>query len=407
MKYFKFINFGVLLFLLSASAPLVAQTAKTAKEEKIAYKKVLEERADKIVQSLDVTGKSKSTKVRELIADQYFALNTIQKKRDEQLKAIGNTNPARTAAIKSSAELELKKLHTQYLSKLGRHLSQAQIEKVKDGMTYNVVPLTFANYLLQTPYLTQTQQDKIKGLLVEARELAMDGSSSKEKHAWFGKYKGKITNYLAAEGFDMKKESADWAKRRDKSSTAIEIVQSNKVTKALDIKDKSQSEAVRNLVAHQYQKIQEMIAERDAKMKAASQQPKSKEETDKAASDIWASYQTQLHDQRKLFLKKLSTLVDSNRVELAQNEMTDHRLQQEYTHFQALLPNLSTEQKKQVYDYLSEARDNAMNVLDEGDRLKWFIKFRGRANNYLAKAGYNLRKATEELEAKLQTEKIK
>lgn len=407
MKHFKFINFSVLLFLLCASASVVAQTTKTAKEEQAGYKQVLQERAAKIVQSLEISSDSKSTKVRELIASQYFDLNTIQTKRDEQLKSIGNSNPAKTAAIKNSADLELKKLHTKYLSKLGRYLSQAQIEKVKDGMTYNVVPLTFANYLLQTPYLTQAQQDKIKGLLIEARELAMDGSSSKEKHAWFGKYKGKITNYLAAEGFDMKKESADWAKRRDTSSTAIEIVQSNKVTKALDIKDKSQSEAVRNLIAHQYQKIQEMIAERDAKMKAASQQPKSKEENDKAASDIWASYQSQLHDQRKLFLKKLSTLVDSTKVELAQNEMTDHRLQQEYTHFQALLPNLSTEQKKQVYDYLSEARDNAMNVLDEGGRLKWFIKFRGRANNYLAKAGYNLRKATEELEAKLQTEKIK
>lgn len=45
-------------------------------------------------------------------------------------------------------------------------------------------------------------------------------------------------------------------------------------------------------------------------------------------------------------------------------------------------------QKKQVYDYLLEARSNAMNVLSEEDRLKWFDKFRGRANNYLAKQGY-------------------
>ncbi len=33
-------------------------------------------------------------------------------------------------------------------------------------------------------------------------------------------------------------------------------------------------------------------------------------------------------------------------------------------------------------------------------RSDWFIKYRGRANNYLAAAGFDLRKATEELEAR-------
>jgi hypothetical protein len=32
----------------------------------------------------------------------------------------------------------------------------------------------------------------------------MDAGTSKEKHAWFGKYKGKINNYLSAEGYNMK-----------------------------------------------------------------------------------------------------------------------------------------------------------------------------------------------------------
>jgi hypothetical protein len=41
--------------------------------------------------------------------------------------------------------------------------------------------------------------------LVEAREIAMDCGSSEEKHYWFGKYKGKINNYLSAEGYDLKK----------------------------------------------------------------------------------------------------------------------------------------------------------------------------------------------------------
>jgi hypothetical protein len=63
------------------------------------------------------------------------------------------------------------------------------------------------------PRLTQEQKDKMYAWLVEARELAMDEGSSDAKHAVFGKYKGRINNYLSAAGFDMKKEGEDWAKR--------------------------------------------------------------------------------------------------------------------------------------------------------------------------------------------------
>lgn len=41
----------------------------------------------------------------------------------------------------------------------------------------------------------------------------MDAGTSKEKHAWFGKYKGRINNYLSAQGYDLNKESDDWHKR--------------------------------------------------------------------------------------------------------------------------------------------------------------------------------------------------
>jgi hypothetical protein len=42
----------------------------------------------------------------------------------------------------------------------------------------------------------------------------MDGGTSQEKHAWFGKYKGRINNYLSAQGYDMKKAGEEWQKRR-------------------------------------------------------------------------------------------------------------------------------------------------------------------------------------------------
>ena len=80
--------------------------------------------------------------------------------------------------------------------------------------------------------------------------------------------------------------------------------------------------------------------------------------------------------------------------------MTEGGLQKEYDKFIALLPALTEVQKQRVMEYLVEARENAMDVLLAKEQHQWFAKYRGRANNYLAKEGYNLRKATEELEAK-------
>jgi hypothetical protein len=65
------------------------------------------------------------------------------------------------------------------------------------------------------PNLTPAQQQQIMTWLIEARERAMDAGTSEQKHAVFGKYKGRINNYLSASGIDMKKAEADWKKRRN------------------------------------------------------------------------------------------------------------------------------------------------------------------------------------------------
>lgn len=37
--------------------------------------------------------------------------------------------------------------------------------------------------------------------------------NSNKKHAAFGKYKGRINNYLAKRGYNLTKEREEWAKR--------------------------------------------------------------------------------------------------------------------------------------------------------------------------------------------------
>jgi rubrerythrin len=184
------------------------------------YIKVTNERATKIVEKLGLKNPEKEKAVIDIVAQQFRDLSEIQDGRDAEIKKIKeDTSLAKEKQnesidkLKSKANQSIEKLHKAYLKKLGKQLSEDKITEVKDGMTYGVLPITVAGYNDMLPNLTAAQKEYIYNALVEAREYAMDGGSSKEKHAWFGKYKGRINNYLSKEGYDLNKESTDWHKR--------------------------------------------------------------------------------------------------------------------------------------------------------------------------------------------------
>jgi hypothetical protein len=184
-----------------------------------AYLKTITDRAVKIVNTLSVKDSSIYNNTVQALVNQYSALNKIQ----EDNKAIADLikkealSADETAARLKSAEekktASLQQLHTMFIGRLQQLLSPEQVDLVKDGMTYRVFPITYAAYQDMIPTLTETQKSKIYDWLKEARELAMDAESSDKKHAVFGKYKGRINNYLSAEGYDLKKATEDWQKR--------------------------------------------------------------------------------------------------------------------------------------------------------------------------------------------------
>jgi hypothetical protein len=219
----SFFNFYTILRILLITGLVfffvqVFAQKEDAKQEST-YRKVVTERSAKIVNTLGITDSGKYNEVLDEIVDQYTRLNDI----DEQSKAIlaeiksqSLTKENADEALKKAAEKkssQLMQLHEEFIAHLHKHLSADQVEKVKDGMTYNICPITYAAYLDMLPSLTTEQKEKIYGWLKEARELAMDEGSSEKKHAVFGKYKGRINNYLSAAGYDMKKEGEEWQKR--------------------------------------------------------------------------------------------------------------------------------------------------------------------------------------------------
>ncbi len=204
-----------LLFLLFAFCKVSAQ--QYADPE---YIKVTNERAAKIVAKLALRNKDKEAAVTNVIAQQFRDLSKIQGERDAEIKKVKDdaTLPKekqneKIDKLKADANKSIDKLHADYLKKLGKHLNEAKITEVKDGMTYGVLPVTVTAYNDMIPTLTKEEKEYIYNALVEAREHAMDGGSSDEKHAWFGKYKGRINNYLSKRGYDLTKEREGWNKR--------------------------------------------------------------------------------------------------------------------------------------------------------------------------------------------------
>lgn len=198
----------------------VTSFAQQAESEKDAYLKVITGRADKIVNAMEFADEAVKFEVRDIIIEHYRFLNDAEEARNADVAKIreefAENKELRNAKIdlrKAEQELKIRDHHFAFLAQLKYIVSEAQIDQVKDGLTYNVLNVTYDATIDMIPSLSDEEKTQIMIWLLEAREHAIDGGSSKEKHGWFGKYKGKINNYLSARGYNLQKERAAWEKR--------------------------------------------------------------------------------------------------------------------------------------------------------------------------------------------------
>lgn len=174
-------------------------------------------RAKKVTDALNITGTDKGEQVRNIVANRYFTLNDIYAERDSIKKSAstltGNEKKLTQKFAESQKDQKLYRSHAGFIADLSLFLDDNQIETVKDVMTYNVVKVTYDAQCDMIPTLKEEEKAQILAWLKEAREYAIDAESSKKKHEAFGKYKGRINNYLSKRGYNLQKEREEWAKR--------------------------------------------------------------------------------------------------------------------------------------------------------------------------------------------------
>jgi len=216
--YLMLMALTLLMMLLSVTLVFAQTAPATATTE--SYNEVIAKRAAKIVAALHNTDTVFNKKVQAIVADQYIQLGRIHDGRNAQIKNIkakgeelSADDKAAIQRLEADADQQLAQLHTAYLAKLNALCTPQQVDEIKNGMTFNVLNVTFTAYQDMLPTLTNEQKAQILAWLTEAREHAIDAESADKKHAWFGKYKGRINNYLSKAGIDMKKAEADWQQR--------------------------------------------------------------------------------------------------------------------------------------------------------------------------------------------------
>lgn len=170
------------------------------------YVQTIIKRAQKCTDELGITYSERGLNVLNIISNRYFKLNDIYAERDSLKKSDKRLAEALT-------DSHLYRSHNGFLADLSLYLSQKEVETVKDVMTFNVVKVTYDAQCDMIPTLTDEEKQQIMAWLKEARELAIDAESSKKKHEVFGKYKGRINNYLSARGYDLVKEREAWYER--------------------------------------------------------------------------------------------------------------------------------------------------------------------------------------------------
>jgi hypothetical protein len=179
------------------------------------YTKAINQRATDAIAVLGLTDAAKSEAVHAAIVEQYRALRAWHDANDAKLK-----DKTTDAAARSAIAASRKELHDRFIAKLAAELTPEQVEQIKDKMVYGKVQVTYNAYVAMVGTLNDDQKSAILDMLKEAREEAMDGGSADEKSAVFKKYKGKINNYLASQGIDMKKAEKVWGQQQKEKQAA-------------------------------------------------------------------------------------------------------------------------------------------------------------------------------------------
>ena len=216
--------FPILVLMSALAQPTFAEDVErtapfTAAELEAVYSANIEKRVGDILKLLAIEDPAKATRVHDAIIAQYRSLRARDEALDTMFQSLSKNAPGIETNRAAILKVLSQQLHNHFLTRLAAELTPAQIDVVKDRMTYNKVKVTYDAYCEIIPKLTESEKAKILEILKVAREEAMDGGSADEKTAIFQKFKDQINAMLNSSGHDVAKATSEWEAKQAQAAT--------------------------------------------------------------------------------------------------------------------------------------------------------------------------------------------
>ena len=197
--------FVSLLALNALGLARAQDNASTAEPESAhtVFERRIAERATKALERLQLSDDAVTAKAQKAITQFYRGLNAAHTDRDQHLALLSTIDPGNLHRILHRAEKRAQAVYGELIGSLVPLLNDAQIEAVKDGMTFDMVPLSMATFERMFPRLDERQKAQVRAWLVESREISLVAGSAERKLDIFRINKMRTHAYLAAQGFDV------------------------------------------------------------------------------------------------------------------------------------------------------------------------------------------------------------
>lgn len=174
------------------------------------------------------------------------------------------------------------------------------------------------------------------------------------------------TGWVSAQAIDLDKEN------RDPKYVESIVSRSQKIVDKLGINDAKVAEDVRNVIANRYFTLNDIYETRDAKVKEIKESDlvgEAKNNALKAAEDAKDAALYRIHFA---FPADLSLFLTEEQIEAVKDGMTYGVLKITYDSHLDMIPSLKKEEKAQIYAWLKEAREFAIDA-ENSDRKHAFF----------------------------------
>lgn len=180
-----------------------------------------------------------------------------------------------------------------------------------------------------------------------------------------------VFGWLSAGAVDLNKDN------RDPQYVESIVKRSQKIVDKLGLTDVKVAEDVRNVIANRYFELNDIYEVRDAKVKKIKESGLSGAAKDDALKAVEYEKDAALYRSHFAYPANLSLFLDEKQIEVVKDGMTYGVVKVTYDATIDMIPSLKEEEKAQIYAWLIEAREFALDAENSDKKHAAFGKYKG------------------------------